>query len=602
MEDSVIQVLERCVNKIPDECAILYKDYSISYKELWEKSNLISSYFEKKNIYRKVIGVALPGGANLVTSLLGILKSKNIYLPLDMTLPKERLEYMIENSSCEIIITSSCSAPSIDFNLDIIFFDQLVVTPTNKNILSGSDRRRKVKSDDLAYIIYTSGSTGIPKGVMIRHGGLVNAILGRFLYYPGKLNSVLYGSIGFDMSLMIIFQSLLSGGILFILEDSSLLNLDSLSRAVHHPKINTLLCVPSLYESLLEYSKKSLPLERVILAGEVLTKSLARKHKVRNPSVSLFNEYGPTECSICTTVARIYDIGNPVIDRIPIGKPIQNTAVYILDSQLEPVALRQKGEIFISGMGVSPGYVGDSKTTKKCFFRISMENVIERVYRTGDYGLLNENSEIEFLGRKDDQVKIKGYRIEIGEIREALLEFPGIVQVAITIIQEKSRYLVAFYSSKKLLNEDAIRGFLHRKLPSYMIPQMLIRIKKFPLNANGKIDKNALKRKAKKGTYFASSKKQDAIENLLIQIWKEVLHKSYIVLNDNFFDVGGDSLSIVKVQALIRLKMGQEISITKLFEYPTVSKLSKFLKQEKQDPQKGVVRRPSFLNFRRRSV
>lgn len=568
-----IELFCNLAKKYSEKIAILNSNSFLTYAELDQKSDLLAEELQKYHPAKgDLIGLYTKKKQDIVVAILATWKVKGGYLLLDPSSPKNRLKAAFDSlDSVYTLKQNNIELDSIDFQGSSIF-----ITPNrNESLINKSDEATS------AYGIFTSGTSGPPKLASIEHQSILNTVLGRKSFYPKGSKVPLFGALGFDMSLMIILHTLLSGGTLYIPEPHVEKNVETTIQYLEEHSIDFLLTVPSFYSSILQKAKSLPSLKQVVLGGEVLPPSLVKLHEEKAPQAALNNEYGPTECAICTTVAKVYD---PIKGRAPqvtIGKPIDNMQVHILDENFVPVPQGKKGILFISGVGVARGYLNNPELTKQKFLEINIEGKKTRVFRTGDYGRYLENGEIEFLGRIDNQVKIRGYRIELGEVESALTNHPDVID-GVIVDQELNglKKLVCFYqgnaSSRDLLKH------LSNDIPDYMVPSKFLRLDQFPLTHNGKIDRKALRSKCTQTTCSGKAVDPSDIEGALLSIWKKILDHDSISPKDNFFDVGGDSLSVIELQESISKTFGRDVPLTDLFQYPSIDQFTQYL--QKQSP------------------
>jgi amino acid adenylation domain-containing protein len=491
------QLFKTQVNKNSKNIAVVTTDGSLTYEELNTKSNKLAKYLRSLGVKKNSpIGLSINSELNLIVGILGILKSGGVYLPLDPSYPKTYLKSMLKNAKPKLIITQSTSFPLFcKINIPVINLDKEFKKINNiKNAsISQNNFESSMKLDDLAYIIYTSGSTGKPKGIMISHRSLPNIALSRKKFYPNKIKALISGGICFDASILVIFYTLLNGGCLYLSNYELNKNIRDLRNFIKKNSINFIISVPSLYSKLLENLHNFPKLKTVSLTGESIPYSLCLRHSKLVSNAILYNEYGPSEYAIGTTIAKIYDPFEKKIQKICVGKPLINTQVYILDENLKLVSSGSKGEIHVAGVGLAKGYLNNKSLTNKSFIPVSFSNQKQVcLYKTGDLGRFLPNGNLEFLGRINNQYKICNYKINLGEIEHAILQHPKIKETVV-FANENSNELIAYITtlSKKSIEND-LKNHLVNILPNYMIPSKFVHLNQFPLSANGKIDKKAL--------------------------------------------------------------------------------------------------------------
>lgn len=450
------------------------------------------------------------------------------------------------------------------------------ITPKHRyqldsNILDGYSEyytESQTKANDLAYVIYTSGTTGNPKGVMVEHSSLVNLCFWHNKYFEVSVNdrSTKYAGVGFDASVWEIFPYIIAGSTIYIIENDMKLDIKSLEKFYNDNAITISFLPTQICEQFMEeYNFKSL--RKVLAGGDKLKKYFPKEY-------DLINNYGPTENTVVTTSFVV----NEECKNIPIGKPVSNTKIYILDKDQNPQPVGIPGELCISGKGLARGYVNNSSLTKEKFVPNPFTNG-ERIYKSGDLARWLPDGNIEFLGRIDSQVKIRGFRIELGEIESQILKYEKVKEV-VTVVQEtgkEDKSIYAYIVSDEKLQIQYLKEFLLKTLPSYMIPAYFVQLEKVPLNANGKIDKKALlKLSYKVNEDISFEESRNELEEKLVKIWKEILGISSIGINEDFFELGGDSLKAIRF-VLKCEQIGLNLKVNDIFQYASIKKLSEYL-------------------------
>ncbi len=573
------ELLEDQVKKTPDAVAITFEDQSLTYHELNQRADRVARYLQSLGVGPDVpVGLFVERSFEMMAGILGVLKAGGTCLPLDPAYPAERLSFMLGETQAPVVLTHSrLRAQLPTHNAEVVCLD-------TEREFSGKDVLPAVaqaaSATNIAYIIYTSGSTGHPKGVRVTHSGLVNSTLARTAYYRETLRSfLLLSSFTFDSSLAGIFWTLSVGGTLVLPPDSSQWELDSLSFLIGKNQISHLLCVPSLYQTLIENSpsERLASLKVAIVAGESCPVALVEEHYRRLPRAALYNEYGPTEATVWCSAYRCEPQAEAI--RVPIGRPIANTQLYVLDSHREMVPVGVPGELYVGGAGVAGGYWNRPELTAEKFISDPFSSTSgARLYKTGDLARFLPDGNIEYLGRVDHQVKIRGFRIELGEIEAGLASHPG-VREAVVVAREDvagEKRLVAYYTASNTNGKSTgvaeLRSHLSGKLPEYMVPAAYVRIESMPVTANGKLDRKALP--MPEGDAYAVlgyEAPQGEMETRLAEIWGDVLKIDRVGRNDNFFELGGHSLLAMQVMARIRHIFNLELPVRSIFDEPTVA-------------------------------
>ncbi len=567
------QLFEEQVEKTPNNIAVVFEDQQLTYAELNRKANQLAHYLQTLGVKPEVIvGLCVERSLEMIIGLLGILKAGGAYLPLDPTLPKESLDFRLQDAQASLVI-----------NLD-----------TDWNIIAQYDDdnpNSEVTTENLVYVVFTSGSTGKPKGVAIEHQQLVNYLnsITERLNLPTAANFASVSTLAADLGNTVIFPSLCTGGTLHIISSQRVADSAALAEYNRQHSIDCLKIVPSHLASLLASapSQSILPRQRLILGGEVATWDLIEQIQQQAPDCLIFNHYGPTEATVgVTTFAVQNNQASHNSKTVPLGRPLGNIQIYLLDQQLQPVPIGVPGELYIGGASLVRGYLNRPELTAERFIANTFGNSkCDRLYKTGDLARYLPDGNIEFIGRLDNQVKIRGFRIELSEIETVLCQHPE-VQQAVVLLREDKR-LIAYIvpKQKQTPSVSNMHRFLREKLPEYMMPSAFVILKVLPLMPNGKVNRSALPepdgyRPELEATYQPP---QTEIEEAIAIIWQEALNVQKVGINDNFFELGGHSLLIVQIHSKLRQLFNQDLSITDLFEHPTISSLVKFLSPEKSE-------------------
>jgi amino acid adenylation domain-containing protein len=575
------QLFEEQVRRTADNIAVVCRGEEFTYSRLNEKVNRLARVLREKNVGSDVIvGMIMDPSFEMVVAILGILKAGGAYLPIDLDSPQERIKYMLADSNVNLVISHKGLVGNLEFkgkSIDIDSSEIYKKESSNLEIINDSE--------DLAYIIYTSGSTGKPKGVMTQHGNVI-AYLNAF-YQKIEITSATImlqqASYTFDMFVEEVYSVLLRGGRIAIPDYFEIIDANLLSEFIAEHNINTVDCSPLLLNELNKLNNVG-GVHTFISGGDTLKKeyvdNFLKKEKV-------YNSYGPTESTICVTFHEC-SIEDP--PNIPIGKPLPNYKVYILDKNEKLFPPGVPGELCVSGTGVARGYLNRPGLTKEKF----IENPFgpgERLYKTGDLARVRFGRNIEFLGRIDLQVKIRGYRIELGEIENQILNVGGIKEVVVVVKEDETddRFLCAYIVSDVKVNILALKESLGKELPDYMIPTYFVQVDNIPLTENGKIDKRALPDvDMEPGEDFVAP--GDEVESALAAIWSGVLAFDYdkIGINDNFFLLGGHSLRATILVSMIHKTLDVKIPFSVIFETPTIKGLADYIKSVKKDKYAAV--------------
>ncbi len=575
------ELFEAQVERSPDAIAVIFEDEQLTYEELNHRANQLAHYLRSLGVKPEVlVGICVERSLEMVIGILGILKAGGAYVPLDPAYPKERLAFMLEDAQISVLLTQQRlvkELPQREAKVVCLDADWEIIAQKNHKNLS-----TKFTFKNLAYVIYTSGSTGKPKGVMLSHSNLCNHMFWMQATFPlTKKDKVLQKTpFGFDASVWEFYAPLLAGGQLLIAKPGGHTDSAYLLKLIAQQQVTTVQLVPSLLQMLLEQGgiETCHSLKHVFCGGEILPVTL-QESLLSKLDVNLHNLYGPTEACIDATFWNCQREIYPQL--VPIGRPISNTQIYILDQNLQPVPVGVPGELYIGGVGVARGYLNLPELTAIKFIPNPFSNESgSRLYKTGDLVRYLPNGDIEILGRIDYQVKIRGFRIELGEI-EARLNQHAKVREAVVVTWDDEltdKRLVAYVSpqSNQELTVIELRSFLKEKLPEYMIPSTFVLLQTLPLTPNGKLDRRSLPapetlRPELEATYVMP---QTEMEQAIATIWQKALNIENIGIHDNFFELGGHSLLLVKVNSQLREIFKTDLSLLDMFRYPTISSLA----------------------------
>ena len=577
------RLFEAQSEKTPDAIALTIEERSLTYAELNAKANQLAHYLIERGVGPDVlVGICLERSLSMVIGLLGILKAGGAYVPLDPNYPAERRALILADADVKLLLTREALDAELAENADSMTARGRVVylDCDGPAIAAYPETNPTVSMHPLhpAYLIYTSGSTGRPKGVVVCHSNAVHSTWARFQAYPDPVEAyLLLSSFAFDSSVAGIFWTLGQGGRLCLPDDDAGKDPAELAALIQRQRVSHLLALPSLYRLLLGQPSAQLSgLKAAIVAGEACATDVVQRHFEVLPAVKLYNEYGPTEGTVWSSVyqAGLNDLDTP----LSIGRPIANVRLYILDRHLNPLPVGVAGELYIGGAGVVPGYLRRPALTAERFIPDPFQVDGGRLYKTGDLARYRPDGAIEFLGRLDYQVKIRGFRIELGEIEAQLLQQPNIKDAVVIAREDQpgDKRLVAYLVEHLPgdLQLDALKTQLKNTLPDYMIPGAFVVLDDMPLGANGKLDRKRLPApdwgEQHSNHYVAP---HNEAEQTLVEIWQQLLAIDRIGRHDSFFELGGDSILSIQVVSRAR-QAGIVINPKQLFERPTIAELA----------------------------
>ncbi|ABA23460.1 Amino acid adenylation [Trichormus variabilis ATCC 29413] len=588
LSQSLHELIVAQVERTPEAIAVTFDKQQLTYQELNHKANQLGHYLQTLGVQPEtLVGVCLERSLEMVICLLGILKAGGAYVPIDPEYPQERIAYMLEDSQVKVLLTQEKLLNQIPHHqAQTICVDrewEKISTQANTNPKSN------IKTDNLAYVIYTSGSTGKPKGAMNTHKGICNRLLWmQEAYQIDSTDSILQKTpFSFDVSVWEFFWTLLTGARLVIAKPGGHKDSAYLIDLITQEQITTLHFVPSMLQVFLQnrHVSKCSSLKRVICSGEALSIDLQNRF-FQHLQCELHNLYGPTEAAIDVTFWQCRKDSN--LKSVPIGRPIANTQIYILDADLQPVNIGVTGEIYIGGVGVARGYLNKEELTKEKFIINPFPNSeFKRLYKTGDLARYLPDGNIEYLGRTDYQVKIRGYRIEIGEIENVLSSHPQ-VREAVVIARDdnaQEKQIIAYITYNSIKPQlDNLRDFLKARLPDFMIPAAFVMLEHLPLTPSGKVDRKALPKPdlfnySEHNSYVAP---RNEVEEKLVQIWSNILHLPKVGVTENFFAIGGNSLKALHLISQIEELFAKEISLATLLTNPVIADLAKVIQANNQ--------------------
>jgi tyrocidine synthetase-3 len=575
-DKTIVDLFDEQVSKTPNNIAVIFEEKELSYKELDECSNQLAHYLQKNYKIKPddLVGIKLERSEWMIISVLGILKSGGAYVPIDPLYPQDRMDYIEKDTSYKVCINEK----------------ELINFKENQDRYSTKKVSSSLKSDHLVYVIYTSGSTGNPKGVLLEHSGVVNRLLwmGRDLKIDEGDVFLQKTPTTFDVSVWELFLPLVSGSKLVVLKPEGHKDPVYIEHVIKDYKVSVIHFVPSMLSGMLESIQWNTfeSLRHVVCSGEALTKKLEGMFKEKSIA-KLHNYYGPTEASVDVTAIDLSQF--PTMDNeVSIGKPVDNTCIYIVNEKYVLQRVGVIGEILIGGVQIARGYLNKPELTAEKFIANPFKEG-ERLYKTGDLGKWTKEGTIDFIGRKDNQVKIRGYRIELGEIEHALLKNKQ-VKEAVVLAKEnvnKEKELIAYITAKEEQHANDLRSYLKELLPEYMLPAYYVQLEALPLTSNGKIDRKSLPDPHDLGLgsgveYVAP---RNDIEEKMVEIWSEILYidKEKVGIKDVFFELGGDSIKTIRLISGLRKKMNYELSVTDIYKNDSIEKIVTHISENRKE-------------------
>jgi amino acid adenylation domain-containing protein len=594
------QLFEAQVEQTPDAIALIYEDKQLTYQELNNRSNQLAHHLQKLGVSSEVlVGLCVERSVEMIVGMLGILKAGGVYVPLDPSYPQERLSFMIEDAQVPVLLTQQHLLERLGADRS-----QVVCLDNDWNTIAQESQENltsSVTGDNLAYVIYTSGSTGKPKGVAVPHKAVNRLVFNTNYIKLDPSDKVAQASNNsFDAATFEIWGALLHGAQLVGISRDVTLSPHDFALQLRQKGISVLFLTTALFQQIARDVPHAFAgLRYLLFGGESIDPRWVKKVLKKGPPKQLLHVYGPTENTTFSSYYWVQDIPEEATS-IPIGRPIANTQIYLLDGQLQPVPIGVPGELYIGGDGLARGYLNRPELTAEHFIPNPFsKDSGTRLYKTGDLARYREDGNIEFLGRLDNQVKIRGFRIELGEIEAMLSQHPAVAE-AVVIIQEDvpgDKHLVAYVVPEEQFNNPKsgppypplsrggiqnlkssdLRQFLKEKLPQYMVPSAYVVINSLPLTPNGKVDRRLLPAVDTlsldtKEDYVAP---RTPIEEELARIWAKVLGKQQVGIHDNFFELGGHSLLATQLTSRIRDAFQVELPVRHLFEAPTVALLAR---------------------------
>lgn len=587
---TVCQLFELQAAKTPEAVAVVDAEKRLTYGQLNERANQVARLLQTEGVGpNQIVALMLGRKVEMIIGILATMKAGAAYLPIDPDYPEERVKFLLSDSGARLLIVESTYLPRTAW-----VEEKLCIDDESLFTGSGDNLGKANQLTDLAYVIYTSGTTGKPKGVLVEHQNVLNLTFGLidliYQEYTAPLNVAMVAPYVFDPSVQQIFPTLILGHTLFMVQKETILTQNSLLQFYREQAIDISDGTPTHLSILLNSDpeeREDLAVRHFLIGGEALYARVVQEFYAAfsGAEPKITNLYGPAECCVDTTTYLVDVDSMSKHKTIPIGAPMPNTQVYILDSQLELVPGGVTGEVYISGQGVSRGYLNRAELTAERFLPNPFDPA-HRMYRTGDLARWLPTGEIEFIGRVDHQVKVNGYRIELGEITSVLLEYAPVEQAVVTVWEQTpgQKYLTAYVVSKEELTVAVLREYLSSRLPGYMVPSYFVQLERIPLTSHGKVNYQALpgpERGLSNGVEYVEARNE--IEKNLCAIWQDVLKIEAISVHDNFFEIGGTSILLVQMQAQVDKVYQGKISVVDLFEYPTIAEIAALIEKGKNN-------------------
>ena len=600
----------RCIHELFEEqvarrgeaTALVYLGKEISYRELDQRAQRLAHYLRGLGVGTEdIVAMLMPRDVELVVALLAVLKAGGAYLCLDAEYPPHRLSFMLADVKAKLVLTEQGLAEKLPLGIGtrVVSLDRerhrIADQPTDP-------LECNVNAENLAYVTYTSGSTGEPKGTEVPHRSLVGYIRGvNYAVFDERQTFLQHSAISWDALTLELWTALLQGG-RCVLYEGRLLTPSELQRMVHDHGVNTIWLTSSLFNNVVDTMPEALEgLKQVLIGGEAISATHVRKAMARWPQLQLVNGYGPSECTVFSSCYVIKDQPAEQQRSIPIGRPIGDRRMYLLDPRLRRTAIGMSGEIYVGGPAVARGYLRRPALTAERFVPdpFSKEKGA-RLYRTGDLARYLTDGNLEFLGRVDQQVKVRGFRIELDEIREMLNRHPGVSKSTVIAREDEpgNKRLVGYVvaASGIELRPNSLRDYLRGELPEYMVPAAIVMLPDLPLNEHGKLDYQSLPSpeempRSFDETYVAP---RTEVEQKIAALWQRLLQVEQVGINDSFFDLGGHSLLLANMFRELRQMFKTELSVVDLFRYPTISLLAEHVEQPVEA--EGPEHEPEFAD------
>jgi amino acid adenylation domain-containing protein len=585
----------QCIHKLFEEhvaargeaTALVYLGEEISYRELDQRAQQLAHYLRALGVNTETIVALLPQrNIEMVVALLAVLKAGGAYLCLDPEYPRQRLSFILADSGAKVVLTEQSLVERLPLEIDA----RVVSLDLERDYIAAQGTgpiESDVKAEHLAYVTYTSGSTGAPKGTEVPHRGITGFIRGvSYAVFDEQQTFLQHSSISWDALTLELWTPLVQGG-RCVLYENRILMPGELQRLVQENGINTLFLTSALFNNLVDTMPEALAgVQQLLIGGEVVSVAHVRKAMTHWPQLKIVNCYGPSECSVISSCYVINEIPGEQQRSIPIGRPVGDRKVYLLDRRLRRTAIGMSGEICVGGPAVARGYLRRPELTAERFVPDPFSKEAGgRLYRTGDLARYLAQGNLEFLGRVDQQVKVRGFRIELDEIRETLNRHPGVSKSVVIAREDEpgNKRLVGYVTAADgvELTAPELRNYLREELPEYMVPSAIMILPDLPLNVYGKVDHQALPIPEKmprplEGIYIPP---RTEIEEKISTLWQRLLQVEKVGINDSFFDLGGHSLLLTIMFRELRQMFNTELALVDLFRYPTIGLLAEHVEQ-----------------------
>lgn len=595
------QIFEAQVHHAPNRTALIFENQELTYAQLNARANQLAHYLSSLGARPgKFVGIFMERSVEMIVAVLGVLKSGAACIPLDSVYPKERLAFMLEDSGAPVVVAQQAQAATLP-----VSGARLVCLDSEWQAISKEPENAPqvaVTPEDWMYVIYTSGSTGRPKGVVVPHRVLVNLVAWHQSSLRQSQRTLQFASLNFDVSFQEIFSTFISGGVLVVPPEPLRLDLQALGQYIQQHPVERFHLPPVVLQKLAEeftsHPEKFSAMREFVAGGEQLQITPAMVKFFRQlKDCRLYNHYGPSETHVMASFPLPEQVDNwPALP--PLGRPISNTELYLLDNYLQPVPIGVPGELYISGTCVVHGYLKRPALTAERFLPNPFSNKPgSRMYKTGDLVRYRPDGNVEFLGRNDFQVKIRGMRVELGEIEVELKRHPGVRDVAVVMHKDaqESRLIayVVFHAGQTVSSKE-LRDFLHERLPDHMVPAVFVSLEAFPLTPSGKIDRRALPEPGRPESTRGYVAPRTELEEVLAIIFSEVLQVERIGIFDDFFELGGHSLLATQISSRIREALHVELPVRRIFESPAIDGLARAMLENENDPGR-LVRNAKLL-------